>query len=93
MSRTKKQHHVNHERWMVSYADFVTLLFAFFVVMFASSQRDHKKTQQAEYSIRTAFQTMGIFPPYKATGFERGRRGPFPSRSQWKAILHRWRWR
>ncbi len=63
MSRTKKQHHVNHERWMVSYADFVTLLFAFFVVMFASSQQDHKKTQQAEYSIRTAFQTMGIFPP------------------------------
>ncbi len=28
----------NHERWLVSYADFITLLFAFFVVMFASSQ-------------------------------------------------------
>ncbi|HVC91205.1 MAG TPA: flagellar motor protein MotB [Acidobacteriaceae bacterium] len=62
MSRKRKQSHVNHERWMVSYADFVTLLFAFFVVMFASSQQDHKKTQQVAYSIRTAFQTMGIFP-------------------------------
>ena len=34
---------VNHERWLVSYADFITLLFAFFVVMFASSQVDKKK--------------------------------------------------
>jgi chemotaxis protein MotB len=62
MSRKRKSQHVNHERWMVSYADFVTLLFAFFVVMFASARQDHKKAQQAEASIRTAFQTMGIFP-------------------------------
>lgn len=62
MSRKRKTAHVNHERWMVSYADFVTLLFAFFVVMFASSRQDHKKAQQAEASIRTAFRTMGIFP-------------------------------
>ncbi|MGB8480623.1 MAG: flagellar motor protein MotB [Acidobacteriaceae bacterium] len=62
MSRKRKTGHVNHDRWMVSYADFVTLLFAFFVVMFASSRQDHRKTQQAETSIRTAFQTMGVFP-------------------------------
>ncbi len=62
MSRKRKTGHVNHERWMVSYADFVTLLFAFFVVMFASSRQDHRKAQQAEASIRTAFQTMGVFP-------------------------------
>lgn len=62
MSRKRKAGHVNHERWMVSYADFVTLLFAFFVVMFASSRQDHRKAQQAESSIRTAFQTMGVFP-------------------------------
>lgn len=62
MSRKRKTGHVNHERWMVSYADFVTLLFAFFVVMFASSRQDHRKAQQAEVSIRTAFQTMGVFP-------------------------------
>lgn len=62
MSRKKKHAHVNHERWMVSYADFVTLLFAFFVVMFASSRQDHKKAQMAQTSIRTAFRTMGAFP-------------------------------
>ena len=28
----------NHERWLVSYADFITLLFAFFVVLYATSR-------------------------------------------------------
>ncbi len=36
----------NHERWLVSYADFITLLFAFFVVMFATSQVNAKRMQQ-----------------------------------------------
>src|SRR5579859_6252497 len=44
MARKKKHpEHVNHERWLVSYADFITLLFAFFVVMFAVSQVDSKR--------------------------------------------------
>jgi chemotaxis protein MotB len=44
MARKKKHpEHVNHERWLISYADFITLLFAFFVVMFAVSQVDSKK--------------------------------------------------
>lgn len=34
---------VNHERWLVSYADFITLLFAFFVVMYSVSQVDEQK--------------------------------------------------
>ena len=45
----------NHERWLVSYADFITLLFAFFVVMFASSQTDRAKAQQVSDSITKAF--------------------------------------
>ncbi len=62
MSHKKKQEHVNHERWLISYADFITLLFAFFVVLFSASQSDKKKVQKVEYSIHSAFQTMGIFP-------------------------------
>lgn len=50
----------NHERWLVSYADFITLLFAFFVVMFASSQADKAKAQQVSHSVRQAFQDGGI---------------------------------
>jgi chemotaxis protein MotB len=46
MPRKSKQAPENHERWLVSYADFVTLLFAFFVVMFATSRVDHKRMQQ-----------------------------------------------
>ena len=44
--RKKAPAHANHERWLVSYADFITLMFAFFVVMFASSQVDKKKVGQ-----------------------------------------------
>jgi chemotaxis protein MotB len=44
--RKKAPEPVNHERWLISYADFITLLFAFFVVMFASSQTDRGKSQQ-----------------------------------------------
>jgi chemotaxis protein MotB len=55
MARKKKhEEHVNHERWLVSYADFVTLLFAFFVVMFAVSQVDSKKVGRFTESFRGA---------------------------------------
>ena len=45
MARTDRHSQENHERWLVSYADFVTLLFAFFVVLFASSTVDQSKVQ------------------------------------------------
>src|SRR3981189_2033723 len=44
----------NHERWLVSYADFITLLFAFFVVMFASSQTDKSKARQVSEAVEKA---------------------------------------
>jgi chemotaxis protein MotB len=53
--------HVNHDRWLVSYADFVTLLFAFFVVMYASAQMDQKKAGRLSVAIESAFQQLGIF--------------------------------
>jgi len=61
MSRKKKEAHVNHERWLVSYADFMTLLFALFVVLFASGQADKKKEQALGAAIASAFNQMGIF--------------------------------
>jgi chemotaxis protein MotB len=51
----------NHERWLVSYADFITLLFAFFVVLYASSQVDHKKVGKLAFAIQVAFQELGVF--------------------------------
>jgi chemotaxis protein MotB len=57
MARKKKrQEPVNHERWLVSYADFITLLFAFFVVMFATSQTDKSKAQEVSDSVKKALE-------------------------------------
>jgi chemotaxis protein MotB len=62
MARKKKHpEHVNHERWLVSYADFITLLFAFFVVMFAASNADQKKAGKVADAVQGAFQELGIF--------------------------------
>lgn len=53
----------NHERWLVSYADFITLLFAFFVVLYASSQADRRKQAEFAQAIHEAFRTLGLFQP------------------------------
>ena len=45
----------NHERWLVSYADFITLLFAVFVALYAMSQTDKSKTDQLVASLRESF--------------------------------------
>lgn len=54
MAKKKKKHeeHENHERWLVSYADFITLLFAFFVVMYATSTANEGKQKEFEDSIK-----------------------------------------
>ncbi len=46
----------NHERWVISYADLLTLLLAFFVVLYASSTRNSHKEDQAAASFLKAFQ-------------------------------------
>ena len=60
--RTSAEHHAGRDRWLVSYADFITLLFAFFVVLFASSRSDQQKQTQVAHSIQAAFQALGLFP-------------------------------
>jgi chemotaxis protein MotB len=46
---------INHERWLVSYADFVTLLFAFFVVMYSVSHVNEKKYQELSATLNEVF--------------------------------------
>ena len=67
MSKKKHPEHVNHERWLVSYADFITLLFAFFVVLFASSQSDKKKQLKLSEAMQTAFTPLGTFDAHSKT--------------------------
>jgi chemotaxis protein MotB len=69
MARKKKHpEHVNHERWLISYADFITLLFAFFVVMFAVSQVDTKKLGRFSESFNEALEWK-VFEAKSGRGF------------------------
>jgi chemotaxis protein MotB len=49
------------DRWMVSYADFMTLLFALFVVLFASSYHDQRTIKRVSSALKDGFQEMGTF--------------------------------
>jgi chemotaxis protein MotB len=60
--RRAQRARVSHERWLVSYADFITLLFAFFVVLYATAEADQKKQAAFSESINEAFRALGIFP-------------------------------
>ncbi|MFN4325838.1 MAG: flagellar motor protein MotD [Azonexus sp.] len=53
--RRREEEHENHERWLVSYADFITLLFAFFVVMYAISSVNEGKYRVLSNSLTNAF--------------------------------------
>src|SRR5690349_14043866 len=58
--RRKKPHeeheeHVNHERWLVSYADMLTLLFVLFVVLFSMSSVDQKKFAELAAGLSAGF--------------------------------------
>ncbi|HJV88476.1 MAG TPA: flagellar motor protein MotD [Noviherbaspirillum sp.] len=52
----------NHDRWLVSYADFITLLFAFFVVMYALSSVNEGKYRVLSNSLVNAFGGLQIAP-------------------------------
>jgi len=66
MARKKKpEEYVNHERWLVSYADFITLLFAFFVVMYSISSVNEGKYRVLSDSISSAFNPSEAGLPIK----------------------------
>ncbi|OGS90574.1 MAG: flagellar motor protein MotD [Gallionellales bacterium GWA2_60_18] len=62
--RSKRIEHDNHDRWLISYADFVTLLFAFFVVMYAISSVNEGKYKTFSSSLSLALNTT----PSSSTG-------------------------
>ncbi|MBB5019829.1 chemotaxis protein MotB [Chitinivorax tropicus] len=76
MARRKKhEEHENHERWLVSYADFITLLFAFFVVMYAISQINEGKYRVLSDSLIQAFRNQPASALQTQTGSITGSAG------------------
>jgi chemotaxis protein MotB len=65
----------NHERWIISYADFTTLLLATFVVMYAVSTINSSKFQQMAESFSTAF--IGRTTHIQDSGFAAAQKAPF----------------
>jgi chemotaxis protein MotB len=69
MARKKKHEgHVNHERWLVSWADFMTLLFALFTSLYAISTADPKKAGAMAESTRAAFKLDVLTAPKPSYG-------------------------
>ncbi|MBU4119376.1 MAG: OmpA family protein [Proteobacteria bacterium] len=59
----------NLERWLVSYADFITLLFAVFVMLYAMSIVDQKKMEEVQASIQSSFSgSQTLTPALKVIG-------------------------
>jgi chemotaxis protein MotB len=61
-----RQKNENHDRWLVSYADFITLLFAFFVVMFASSQTNRAHAKAISDAVKKALKEGAVTPKVSA---------------------------
>src|SRR5271157_2932239 len=60
--RERRKSNLSRDRWLVSYADFITLLFAVFVVLYTASSTDLKKQSKVSEAIDSAFSALGIFP-------------------------------
>jgi chemotaxis protein MotB len=90
LRKKRPEEHVNHERWLVSYADFITLLFAFFVVMFAVSQVDSQKLGRFVEAVNVAFEFRGAFPESSRIPIKDGDSGALgiaPSLAPFKAMI------
>lgn len=58
--RRKREEHDNRDRWLISYADFVTLLFAFFVVMYSISSVNEEKFKTLGVALNSALNKHAI---------------------------------
>jgi chemotaxis protein MotB len=61
MRRERRKSNISRDRWLVSYADFMTLLFGLFVVLYAFARTDQKKQVQVTEAVDSAFRALGIF--------------------------------
>jgi chemotaxis protein MotB len=62
--KTRRETLVSQDRWLVSYADFMTLLFALFVVLFAASRHSNQSLERVAKAIHGGFRAMGAEPGY-----------------------------
>ena len=60
--RPRREALVAHDRWLISYADFITLLFALFVVLFAASRHSNQALERVARAIHSGFRAMGAAP-------------------------------
>jgi chemotaxis protein MotB len=72
MAKKHEEEYENYEWWLVSYVDFIILLFAFFTVLYATSQKDISKAIEFQRSVKIAFRSLvpvggplGEFPDNK----------------------------
>lgn len=77
----KKPHYEeeNNERWLISYADFITLLFAFFVVLYATSEQNSEKEKKFEESVRKYLVKLGFESEKKTVNDQRNYDSPIES--------------
>jgi chemotaxis protein MotB len=59
--RSRQYSRPSRDRWLVSYADFITLLFALFVVLFAASNADDQRAGRVAKAVKGAFHSFGVF--------------------------------
>jgi chemotaxis protein MotB len=74
--RIQAEEPMNHDRWLVSYSDLITVLFALFVVLFASSYRDNQVIRKLSTAIHIGFQQLGAFQGQKIEGRDSNSNAP-----------------
>jgi chemotaxis protein MotB len=85
-NRRRYDSHISNERWLISYADFVTLLFAFFTTMYAISTVDAKKLQEMVESMQAAFDANKLPTPRKESATPAKPKQPSPDQQALEAL-------